>query len=398
MNNELFERLLYEEESPLLDFKRDQYPFAKVTKDEKSELLKDILGFANAWRRTEAYILIGVDEVRGGRSEDVGIDATDQLDDHSLQQFVNNLTNRPVLFHYEVFGFQNKQFGIIRIELQQRPIYLKCDYGKLNREAVYVRRGSSTDPTKPASPDEISQMRESTLPTSAELTVHFAHIQKDESLGNKIELEANYCEIAADEEIPDLASPSVPLGGSFGIRIPIPGSYHNPEFFRELAEFEFARRLFRPVRLLVKNVGGVAASNVRCEFVIPRGIGIHVIESSEMPSAPKQHSYLGSATIPRIKPAFQREPGDLSIDMNDDRYRIEIDCGDLQPSRRVWSELFYFGMVESGEMEICGNLLADNLPEPQSISLKISMLVEKTSMSVDELCELPEPSEIDEET
>jgi predicted HTH transcriptional regulator len=49
---------------------------SKLADDEKSELLKDILGFANAWRRATAYILIGVKEVRGGRSNVVGIPAT----------------------------------------------------------------------------------------------------------------------------------------------------------------------------------------------------------------------------------------------------------------------------------------------------------------------------------
>src|ERR1700730_8215080 len=100
MTPDLFERLLYEEESTTLDFKKEQYRFAKATEEEKSELLKDILGFANAWRRSEAYILIGVEDVRGGRGNVIGIPAaTPHLDDHSLQQFVNNLTNRPVRFH-----------------------------------------------------------------------------------------------------------------------------------------------------------------------------------------------------------------------------------------------------------------------------------------------------------
>jgi predicted HTH transcriptional regulator len=110
----------YEEESSTLDFKREQYCFAKATENEKSELLKDILGFANAWRRLEAYILIGVEDVRGGRGNVVGIPETDHLDDHSLQQFVNNLTNQPVHFHYEAFGFEGKHVGIIRIDEQTR--------------------------------------------------------------------------------------------------------------------------------------------------------------------------------------------------------------------------------------------------------------------------------------
>jgi len=79
IDNELFERLLYEDESTTLDFKKEQYLFVNATENEKSELLKDILGFANAWRRVEAYILIGVEEVRGGRSNVIGIPATDHF-------------------------------------------------------------------------------------------------------------------------------------------------------------------------------------------------------------------------------------------------------------------------------------------------------------------------------
>jgi len=75
MTDELFERLLYEEESVTVDFKREQYPFAKATDDEKAELLKDILGFSNAWRRSEAYILIGVEDIRGGRARSYLINA-----------------------------------------------------------------------------------------------------------------------------------------------------------------------------------------------------------------------------------------------------------------------------------------------------------------------------------
>ncbi|CAN5374670.1 MAG: AlbA family DNA-binding domain-containing protein [Pyrinomonadaceae bacterium] len=68
MNATLMEKLLNEDESSALDFKRDQYPFEKASDEQKSEFLKDILAFANAWRRTDAYILVGVEDVKGGRS------------------------------------------------------------------------------------------------------------------------------------------------------------------------------------------------------------------------------------------------------------------------------------------------------------------------------------------
>lgn len=153
MNSTLMEELLNEDESSLLDFKRDQYPFEKATDEQKSELLKDIIAFANAWRRTDAYILIGVEEVKGGRSNIVGV--TSHFDDASIQQFVNSKTNRPVTFSYEVFSFEGIQVGIFRLPLQDRPIYLKKDFGKLKQREVYIRRSSSTDI---ADPDEIAKM------------------------------------------------------------------------------------------------------------------------------------------------------------------------------------------------------------------------------------------------
>ena len=68
MTPDLFERLLYEDEGMTLDFKEGQYAFSGANAQQKSELLKDILGFVNTWRRAEAYILIVVRDVRGSRN------------------------------------------------------------------------------------------------------------------------------------------------------------------------------------------------------------------------------------------------------------------------------------------------------------------------------------------
>ena len=138
MDAALFESLLHEDESETLDFKKRRYVFSKATDHEKSELLKDILGFANAWRRTDAYILIGVEEVRGGRSRVIGI--ADHLQDHALQQFVHSRTNRRVSFGYRAFEFEGKQVGVTFIDQRERPVWLKADYGKLRQEQVYVYR------------------------------------------------------------------------------------------------------------------------------------------------------------------------------------------------------------------------------------------------------------------
>ena len=53
MDLELLEQLLHEPESQSLDFKQAQYRFERCLRArDKSELLKDVLAFANSWRRT----------------------------------------------------------------------------------------------------------------------------------------------------------------------------------------------------------------------------------------------------------------------------------------------------------------------------------------------------------
>ncbi|RTZ47447.1 hypothetical protein EKL30_00025 [Candidimonas sp. SYP-B2681] len=59
VNNELLDALRYKNEGTDLDFKIEQYRFAGGNDFEKSEMLKDILAMANAWRDGTGYILLG---------------------------------------------------------------------------------------------------------------------------------------------------------------------------------------------------------------------------------------------------------------------------------------------------------------------------------------------------
>jgi hypothetical protein len=390
MNKELFENLLYEGEGTTLDFKAQQYRFAKATDQEKSELLKDILGFANAWRRASAYILIGVQEKPGGRANVVGI--SEHLNDHSVQQFVNNLTNQPLRFHYTAFGFEGKQVGIICIEEQTRPVYLKHDYGKLLKEKVYIRRGSSTDPTKPASLEEIAQMRVVAVQGTAELIVEFAEIASDNSRGTKITWDAEFCEMPETDEIPEYEGESRisvgRLGPNMEMYIRDPSYRTNKNFYREMANHEFVQRLFRPVRLLITNAGGIATKGVRAELMIPAGNGVVPMMESKLPAMPKRSEYiLVTPALDGIRPVIRR-PGDLSVDQNQERFKLEIECGDLQPGRQIWSEVFYIGKAKDGEVLLNGLIYSDHLPRPKEFCLSISGGVRRSKLTAKELIDL----------
>jgi predicted HTH transcriptional regulator len=226
----LIESLLYQSEGTALDFKRDQYPFSNhATDDQKSELLKDILAFANSFRQTDAYIIIGVKESNGDR-EVFHIEDDDHFDDAKLQQFVNGKTNRPIELAYEVHHYEGKNLGVIRIAKQERPIYSKKNYGKVKQEVVYYRLGSST---AIANPDDIAKMGrdniQSVLPPSIKL--QFADLENHQELGAEIKLhsrvfaESSYLpdfQLEADNRL-SLYSPSLERA--------------NPDYWREKEEY-----------------------------------------------------------------------------------------------------------------------------------------------------------------
>ena len=159
------ESLLHEQESSSLDFKREQYAFEGASDDEKSELLKDILAFSNAWRRSDAYVLIGVEEVRGGRSVPIGVRR--HLDDAKVQQFVNSKTQKPIRFAYHVVNIEGVEIGVLWIPLQLPPFFLRRDFGRLKKDVVYTRHSSSTST---ADPDEIIRMAEARFATAETIT------------------------------------------------------------------------------------------------------------------------------------------------------------------------------------------------------------------------------------
>jgi predicted HTH transcriptional regulator len=139
--HETIDALLWEDESTTLDFKQNQYPFA--TDEQKDEIIKDLLAFANTFRRNDAYILIGIPDTKGGRRTITAI--THYLDESPLQQLVNSKTNRTIEFSYHAITIDNKSVGILRIPRQPRPSMLNLER-KPRRELSHLVRRGNLDP------------------------------------------------------------------------------------------------------------------------------------------------------------------------------------------------------------------------------------------------------------
>jgi hypothetical protein len=362
MNDGIIEQLLNENESTYLDFKRDQYLFEGASDDAKGELLKDILAFTNAWRRTDAYILIGVEEVKGGRSNVVGIPK--HLDDHSLQQFVNSKTQHAVTFSYTAYTFEGAQIGVIRIPLQDRPVYLAKDFGKLKKNIVYVRRGSST---AEANPDEISKMGATVVlerqgPT---LQLEFTDPEKQTRLGTSLKLESVVVEIP-DSEIP-------------AIRSSIYNIMLNPDYYEEKAKWISDTSILNSVGFALENIGSSLAANPRMLLEIKKEPHIVVLGHGDYPEHPQRDRQ------PTYRPYFPSN-NQIFIDTRGDEWVISANFRSVQPKAIVGcAGEFYIGAVKSCRLDLEARVFADNLPEPARISLSIDIVTKQRKLSKSEL-------------
>jgi len=142
-------------ESSLLDYKSEQYSFDDDK--SKSKFVKDVLAFANTYHRDDVAgrILIGVDETDRHTGEIVGVDNV--LDGNIFQQLIDGKANKHIPLEVNVVEIDGKHIQIITIPSynNDRPFYVKQQFGVAKPSEVYMRVGSST---VVATPEEIRQM------------------------------------------------------------------------------------------------------------------------------------------------------------------------------------------------------------------------------------------------
>lgn len=377
---EIIEELLYEEESATLDFKSEQYKFIGVSDPEKSELLKDILAFANAWRRTDAYILIGIKENKGSRAEVVGI--ADHIDDAQLQQFVNKKTQRPIDFRYIPMEFEGKQIGVIKIGPQIRPVYLQKDFVPLKRNCIYIRRGSSTDE---ALPDEIAKMGDPTgvvYSKEPKLVWGFADPKNNKEMGQTINIKNVNLNMPSD--LPDYGVQALKINQMLSFKQP--DFMKNKDYYRELASFYQKRYYFAPVAFYLFNDSPTVATDVNIEMICtnPKNV-MDIIEYDEMPTKPSEMSY-GISGIRPIAFAQNRKVHVKRVGVD---WSITIAMGKVQPKQTILcSENIYIGSLVNFSTTIATTIFSDNLSEPSKLDLNLNIEVENKSISVEQILEL----------
>ncbi len=379
----LVETLLNMAESDVLDFKRDQYPFAGATDDQKSELVKDIVAFSNAWKTDDAHIFIGVDENPGGRATVVGV--TGQLNDADVQQLVNTKTNVPIAFEYIPLTADGKPAAIIRIKkAQQRPVFLKRAFGRLKPNVVYVRRGSST---AEAAPDEIARMGASAV-TGVDipvLEVELAHPEERRCLGISTTLTSRLL-----AERPPLAPAPLEihtqLSRQFGLATQIHSfakQFESPVFRKpgpdpkELAAYRRKLGLLQQVGFFIKNTGRLLVQDVRVVLDITKVNGLTVVD--ELPEKPRSPLDFFVPVVHGIRLARTTDVKDLGAS-----WEVEARFDKIQPTATAWSKPFWIGSERALELPLVARVYGDNIPKAIDVPIQITIDVAEGDLNLDD--------------
>ena len=358
LDSNLLQQLLHDTEGTALDFKQEQYDFTGADDEEKSELLKDILAFVNAWRGQSAYILIGVKERRGKPSEVVGV--TEHLDDAALQQFVSSKTQRPVQLSYYVHRTRGgAEIGVVEIPVQERPVWLRKQFGKLKGNTVYIRHGSSTGI---ATPDDIAAMGEARLHRPPpELTLEWADLEQRCRLPVPCTLTPVVLDPLLSESI--FESPSSHYLSVLHDALKDPYA-PSP---KQVIGHAFSQACLCPLGMVLGNRSTVMGKRVLFAGSVTKSAGTHIREWSDRPRIGNPLDYLGPSLLDQSRV-------DPSVDEHDDRYSITVDFGDIRPGDDIWttSPPLLLTAPVSGIVELKGELRADNLPEPIPCTLPIA--------------------------
>ena len=380
MDNRIpIEELLYEEEGTTLDFKREQYPFNSANEYQKSEIIKDILAFSNAWRRDDAYILLGVEEVKGGRSRPLGIE--DELDDAQLQQFVNSKTQRPIDFTYSTVVIDGLKIGVIRIPKQSRPIYVEKDYGRVKKRIIYIRRGSSTDE---ASPEEVHSMGRAEVIETKEvpdLSFEFASLEKRASLGVEISIETTLLNIPPIEDIPDYRGLS-----PYDFRV---SSFYqtSTSYYRDLVKYYYTLKRSKKLSFSLANNSSITVSDIRVEIVFEKqGNNFKFIVEDDIPEVPKARYDPIDNIVPLSEQILRGAKPAIEIQDLGDEYRIEATFEKVQPKQKVFCDKSIFiATSENFEARAKVIIYADNIPVPIEASLLVHCDVKREPGSLEDI-------------
>lgn len=140
--DEVKEMIDCHQEGDYLDFKEYDYK-----RENKEELVKDMVALANSHSIRNKYIIIGAVEENNVCTELREIDTKQIRDEAEFQQIINTYIYENLIVNYKVLNIDGKNILVIQIPVSNnsnRPFMVKKQIGKLKENEIYIRKGSTT--------------------------------------------------------------------------------------------------------------------------------------------------------------------------------------------------------------------------------------------------------------
>lgn len=378
LTDDLLDQLCFKGEGSDLDYKAERYPFADATDEAKAELLKDILAMANAHRDGTAYILIGFKENPPHPAEPVGVPAEGAIDDSRIQQFVNEKLESTLDFRYEERIFKRHHIAVISIPKQPRPFYLKKPFGKLLKETVYIRRGSST---AIASPREVVMMGVADQ-SKGKVDFELAVLDSDNRpLGDHFERI-----FLTFDELPDYRRQQQPA------YLAAPNfTEENRNYWREGAEYYQSRNCLIRIRFALSNRSSFSLSGSKLEvtWTADDGQTFKMLTANDLPDMPTEDW--------NFSPVFTGD-GATAVDEDGPEPVYQSFLGAVRPgeTRRVGEDLAFLPM-KPGAFTMRVRVLADEVSLPRTFERVMVVTGECRHLSIEGLEALLDEDENEEE-
>ena len=163
MEDEVRELIDCHGEGDYLDFKEYDYH-----KENKEELVKDILAFSNSHSTRNKYIIIGATEENNVCTGLKEIDKTKIRDEAEFQQIINTYIYENLIVNYKVLNIDGTDILVIQIPAENnsnRPFMVKKQIGKLKENDFEIRNSA-----------EFQEKMKSTVQTFAILLASIASV------------------------------------------------------------------------------------------------------------------------------------------------------------------------------------------------------------------------------
>lgn len=139
MSTELLISLLNQTEHEGLDFKKILY-----VRQRFEDLLKVVLGMANAKITGPRYIVFGVKEATNQTKELFSLH--ESIDVATFQELILENIEPQLICNFTYINYQSKLLAILEIpEPKEQPYLMKKKYGALHKGFCYVRKGSKNE-------------------------------------------------------------------------------------------------------------------------------------------------------------------------------------------------------------------------------------------------------------